>query len=109
MGTQGGTFIYPPEDSQSLQENEEAIVHVEPSADNSSGSVCIDHLVTVDGDNDENRVEAEQETDYCTTERELESTPTEECQEDSSVYFTPQQQQQQQQQQTKEHDDTLHV
>jgi len=118
-GTQGGTFIYPPEDSQSLQENEEplasdgagneeAIVHVEPSADNSSGSVCIDHLVTVDGNNDENRVEAEQETvDYCTIERELESTPTEECQEDSSVYFTPQQQQQQQQ--TKEHDDTLHV
>ena len=45
--------------------------------------------------------------DYCTIERELESTPTEECQEDSSVYFTPQQQQQQQQ--TKEHDDTLHV
>jgi len=54
-GTQGGTFIHPPEDSPPHQESEqvvasdqtgdeEAIIHVEPCADNSSESISIDHL-----------------------------------------------------------------
>jgi len=55
---------------------------------------------TIDEGTSRDGQEPEQEIDNNAAERELESTPTEDCQEDSSVYFTPQH---------TEHDSTLDV
>jgi len=105
-GTQGGTFTHPTEDAATADtatlapdvaaetgegdehgeamNSQEAIIHVEPCADDSSQSLIVDHVETVIPDGN---VTVNDDED-------------EEQEEDSSVYFTPQH---------KEHEPALNV